>query len=246
MARYIIRIDDVHSQMNWNKFMQLLELLNKYNCVPLIGVIPNNQDKSINSGDENVSFWKDVEYLHKNNKIQIAMHGYEHRYTTKTSGLLSKTRIKAQSEFAGLSYDIQLEMLQKGKEILYKNNLDTDIFMAPGHTFDDNTVKALKTAGFTRITDGIGIYPYKIHDVILVPQQMAIPRSIPFGGIYTICVHTDNINQNFFDKMEAFLRKNTSKIIPFNDLTYDDRIILKLKNFISQKIMVLVYRVKRR
>ena len=44
---FLIRIDDVAQNMNW-KMMDKCEILfDKYKIKPLIGVIPNNQDKEL-------------------------------------------------------------------------------------------------------------------------------------------------------------------------------------------------------
>ena len=52
-------------------------------------------------------------------------------------------------------------MISKGKEILESHGLNPTFFMAPGHTFDENTLKALSTSGIKHITDGYSLQPYE-------------------------------------------------------------------------------------
>ena len=58
------------------------------------------------------------------------------------------------SEFAGLGFEQQFAMLEKGKAILESHGIKTDIFMAPAHSYDRNTLNALQKLGFTKMTDG--------------------------------------------------------------------------------------------
>ena len=70
-------------------------------------------------------------------------------YVTKSEGLLEKKfGYKNQSEFAGLDYLTQYIKILKGKEILENNGIETNVFMAPSHSFDDLTVRALHRLGF--------------------------------------------------------------------------------------------------
>ena len=46
------------------------------------------------------------------------------------------------------------EKIKKGKEILESHNVYTDVFFAPSHSYDDNTLRALSKCGFKYISDG--------------------------------------------------------------------------------------------
>ena len=74
----------------------------------------------------------------------IALHGFNHLYTTDKKGLFPLNNF---SEFAGVEYFTQLNMIKKGLERLKEWGIETDIFMAPGHTYDMNTLKALLASG---------------------------------------------------------------------------------------------------
>ena len=82
---------------------------------------------------------------------KIAMHGFNHVYDTKTRGNIN---CGFKSEFAGHSFIKQYEKIKKGKEILEFHNVYTDVFFAPSHSYDDNTLRALSKCGFKYISDG--------------------------------------------------------------------------------------------
>lgn len=89
--------------------------------------------------------------------------------------------------------------------------------MAPSHSFDRNTLKALKKLGFTAITDGYGLYPYNIEGVILVPQLLSKPlKFLPFG-IQTICLHTNSISDDALNYIINFIENNHDKFIDFKE-----------------------------
>lgn len=56
----------------------------------------------------------------------IAMHGYHHTFCSKAHGILNK---RINSEFAGLPYNIQYEIIRDGKAILESHNIYTNIFL---------------------------------------------------------------------------------------------------------------------
>lgn len=211
MKKLIIRIDDVHPRMNWGNFKHLTyELLNRGQSA-LLGVIPDCKDPKLEFGEFNSDFWNYIRYL-KSNGFVIAQHGYQHVYDIRGQSILVG---EDQSEFSNHPYDIQLMKLKLGKSILQKENLSTNIFMAPGHHFDSVTLKALRDAGFKYVTDGHALFPFKLKasDLIFVPQLFARPHGT-FFGIYTTCCHLDNMK---ISDIDIFLDKtNGYKVMPFS------------------------------
>jgi hypothetical protein len=140
--------------------------------------------------------------------VEIAQHGYRHILErTSESALLGQSAGKRveRSEFAGFCYQEQLERILKGREILNGHGLATDYWFAPNHSFDLTTLSALKTAGFTAVSDGIALLPYKYRGLIFIPQQLWRPSWVP-TGVFTICLHSNEITNNEIKSIRQFLR----------------------------------------
>jgi len=210
-AKYIFRIDDICPKMNWQKFEKLIKIFDNYNIKPLIAVIPNNQDEILEKDLPNSNFWQEIKKL-INNGYVLGMHGYQHRYVTKSGGMLN---LHQESEFSNLSYIIQLEKIKKGKEIIERNKIKTNIFIAPGHSFDKNTLRALKIMEFKYISDGIALWPFQKHELIWVPQVSGRILKFPFG-IITFCLHTNNFTNKDFLQIESFIKQSQQNIVDFH------------------------------
>lgn len=212
MRNLIIRIDDVHPKMNWENFKYLTGgMLNK-NQTGLLGVIPDCKDPKLEHGKYQSDFWDYIRFL-KSKGWTISQHGYQHVYDTQGKSILAG---EDQSEFSTHDYKTQAMKIKLGKSILAKKGLSTDIFMAPGHHFDDITLTALKDSGFNYLTDGYAFYPFKFGSTGLkfVPQLFARAHGLPFG-IYTTCCHLDNMD---IKQIDNFL----DEILKFNIVSFED------------------------
>ena len=205
------RLDDITPDMDWNRFYRVKAIFDKYKVKPLIGVVPDNQDKKLKCGEFHEDFWEYVVSLEKSGWM-IAQHGYQHIYETKNSGLLG---LKKASEFAGLPYEVQYEKLRCGREILQKHGVNVTIFMAPGHTYDKNTLKALKKLGFSCVTDGYADVPYYAKGLLFVPCRSSQPKLS--GVMDTICLHCNEMNENDYRELENFLEKYNNHVVPFSE-----------------------------
>ena len=213
MVKYCFRLDDICETLDWNKFNRLKEIFNKYKVKPLLGVIPNNEDNSLIVNKPNPDYLKEIDLL-VGKGWEVSIHGFKHLYCNKNPGIL---KYPNKSEFAGLSFEEQKEKINKGMLILEKKGIKTNIFMAPSHSFDAVTIEVLKSENIKYITDGFGLFPYKHHGIVFVPQQVANVREFLFGNI-TFCLHPNNLTEKNFQDIEIFLEKNHSKCVRFNDI----------------------------
>ena len=140
-----VRLDDITPDMDWERFYAFKALLDKYQVKPLIGVVPDNRDDNLKGNQENApaDFWNYIKELQAEGWC-VAMHGFCHIYSTSKGGIFPLNNF---SEFAGISYEKQFEMLSMGRKMLSERGIETDIFMAPAHSYDNTTLKALKQAG---------------------------------------------------------------------------------------------------
>jgi predicted deacetylase len=214
-ASFIWRMDDITPGMNWEAFNRYIDLFHHYHVKPLLGVVPDNKDPQLDYGAENPDFWPILRQLKKENLVEISQHGYQHTYVTRLCGLAEKYGVAPQSEFAGLPYAEQFAKITAGQQILRREKLESDIWMAPGHTFDEVTLKALAAAGFRAITDGLALYPYMMEGLIFVPQQAWFIQKAPFGYI-TIGMHVNYAGENHFHDVEKIL-KTAGRSISFSE-----------------------------
>lgn len=215
MRKICIRIDDICENMNWEKFNRFVDILDKYDLKPLIGIVPNCQDEQLNTEQKCPNY---IEFL-RNKRLDgwtFSMHGYEHKYVTKKSGMFP---LNNYSEYAGLSYKEQFEKIADGKRMLSALGVETDIFMAPAHSFDKYTVKALLENGFRYITDGFGNAPYKFGGMIYLP--ISFLRSLEKkgkNGYTTYVVHTATMRDEDFEYYDKLIGDNRDQFVDYSEL----------------------------
>lgn len=187
-----VRMDDITPDMNWKNFNFFLKLFKKVGITPLLGIVPDNRDPKLSCGAVREDFYEVVRGLAKEG-YSLAMHGCHHVYTTKSGGLFPLNRL---SEFAKVPRERQKEMLLYGREQLKKNGIDTDIFMAPAHSYDKHTLMALKEVGFTKMTDGFGSAPYQYKGITFYPISMKLDRSLKQKkGVTTMVIHANTATE---------------------------------------------------
>lgn len=209
-----IRMDDITPDMDWTKFLRFKELCDLYQVKPLIGVVPENEDKSLCIDEPRADFWDYIKALQEQGWV-IAQHGCKHCYTTKEAGLFP---LNSFSEFAGVEYSEQYEAIRHGQNILKEHGIETDIFMAPAHSYDKHTLKALENLGYWRITDGFGKRPYARWGKVFYPISYSQKRALRTKrGYTTLVVHTNTMNDSDFGRYERLFREYQGRLISYLD-----------------------------
>tara|TARA_Y100001978_G_C23645919_1_gene410763 strand:+ start:126 stop:872 length:747 start_codon:yes stop_codon:yes gene_type:complete len=242
-TKIIIRFDDVSPKMNWELFIYFKKNLEDLGVRTLLGVIPENKDKQFINYNFDEKFFNKIK-SYKDFGDTISQHGTFHRYTSKSSGIL---KINNKSEFAGHSFEYQYKLIKKGKKILEKHNCWQPVFMAPSHSFDNNTIKALVKLGFKSITDGYGLYPYKEKGIYFIPQLFSKPFNIGFG-LSTICIHINYLSKKEVDKLINFIKYNRKRIISFErfkDIKTPHPSIIKTLKFLSFASIITMRKIKK-
>lgn len=243
-ANYMIRLDDACPTMDHNKWLRMEHLLDKYSIKPMVAVIPDNQDPSFNYEqiDEN-TFWSRVRAWQKKG-WEIAQHGYTHEYVSKNSGAF--TIGNHYSEFAGLLYNVQKEKIKKGYQLLQEKGLTVNSWIAPAHTFDYDTVRALREeTDINIISDSIALYPYKHQGFTWIPVQVANFINVPLG-YWTICIHPNEFTDKDFEKLEKAIGRFQSKIISTNEVKAYEGLAVKVVNYLFKITFNLLIRYKRK
>lgn len=215
MVKYRFRLDDACEGMYKPNWERLTSLFIKYDVRPCVAVVPLNQDSSLcfkngytqSEYQEQLKIWKNLGWT-------FALHGFEHKYEIFDGGIL---KINNKSEFAGLDFESQHVKIKKGLAILEDYGLEINYWIAPGHSFDHNTILALKEEGIEFISDGFAYWPYREFGITWVPQQLWKGKRKLFGD-WTVCLHPNTMRKKHFERLEKFLEKNKDKVDDFQEL----------------------------
>jgi predicted deacetylase len=221
---YIVRLDDAHPRQFNQSWDQIEHILDELNIKPIVAIIPENQDSTIDYVDIcNTNFWEKARKW-RSKGWGIAVHGLHHLLRTGHHSILP---ISAYSEFSGKSYEEQLSMLTKAVNILRSQGCDPEYFVAPAHGFDEQTLAALRHLNPSLIvSDSFGFRAFIKDDIKFIPQQLWQGRWFPFG-VWTICLHPSLMTQTDIDRFRAFARHNLANFMtPHHSLTFNKHTLL--------------------
>ncbi len=103
---------------------------------------------------------------------------------------------------------------------LEKLGIRPEIFMAPGHSFDKNTLRALKECGFRFVTDGFGDAPYLREGLIFLPISFLRKQELKKeNGVTTFVVHTWDMSEEEFRWYEDLFANRRERILDYRSLT---------------------------
>ena len=234
--------------MDWDRFAKVKEVLDEAGIRPLIGVVPFPEDDNLDRIGLSegvtpntylpVDKWPDsvrsavpdteesyAAFLRelKGKDWIIALHGYKHMYTSKRRGIFPLNNF---SEYVGVSYYEQLRMIKEGINKLTEIGIPPELFMAPAHSYDKNTLRALAAAGLTRVTDGFGTRPYirpvrgmnKTDGVRFYPicRKRSECTSIK-DGYTTLVLHCNTMNDEDIDALRKLLKEYRDCFIDYRE-----------------------------
>ena len=227
MAKYILRLDDASEKRDITKWDRIEKLCDKYDVKPLVAVIPDNKDPDFMDYPVDRSFWDRVREWEKKGWV-IGLHGFNHIFETKEHGI---NPINNYSEFAGLPQEVQKEKIMSGIKIFESHGIDPKVFVAPAHTFDDNTLTALKENTNIRIVSDVPASSYFSYmGLTFVPQQTGKARRLPFK-VVTLCYHPNSMKASDYDYLESFINNNNFMPFPLEETKREpslfDRMLMK-------------------
>ena len=209
---YLIRLDDASDHMHIENWTRMERMLDKNGIQPLVGVIPENRDPMLLQFREDSLFWEKAKYWQEKG-WRIALHGYEHVYSTNCGGI---NPVHDKSEFAGHTLEEQRRKIGEGFRVLRDKGLKPDVFFAPSHTFDENTLEALRLETDVRmISDTVANDTYHRNGFTFIPQQAGRVRELPFK-LTTICLHPNFTTEREFAEMEAFFKAHQGEVLDPN------------------------------
>lgn len=224
---YLIRLDDASDHMHIENWVRVERMLDENGIKPLVGVIPVNRDSKLLVFQEDPGFWQRARDWRAKG-WRIALHGYEHVYSTNCAGI---NPVHKHSEFAGHPLEIQRHKIREGMRLLREKGLEPDVFFAPSHTFDKNTLEALRLESDIRIvSDTVANDTYFRYGFTFIPQQSGKVRKLPFK-VTTICLHPNNLKEQDFDEIHAFLHAHREEFLDPNTIGVTGRRLGLLDHF---------------
>lgn len=212
MIKYFFRLDDVAPNMNWDNFYFVVEIFRRHNIKPLIAVIPDIRDPKLIYYPLKEDFWPFIKKLYDSGWM-VAQHGYQH-LSDGNGGIL---KIHKSGEFGGVSFENQRIMVSAGRKIMEEKLIFPKVFVAPRHSFDENTAKSLKQGNFNFISDGIALWPFEKWNLVWLPQILWRPRR-GMIGLVTVALHTNTMGIDEIENLAKFVEKNRKKIGDFSEL----------------------------
>lgn len=209
-----IRMDDISPQMDWAKWKRANQILAEHHVIPLLGVVPDNRDSNLikeNKPDVQEDFWSFLRKCQDEGYV-LALHGCHHVYDTKKGGMFP---LNTFSEFASHSFEKQYERLSYGKKILEEQGIQVDMFMAPAHSYDRNTLKALQELGINKVTDGFGTRPYVYRGMTFYPIAHHLEKQWNKPGYTTCVLHTNTMEEKDFERLERIVSQQD--VISYSD-----------------------------
>jgi len=218
--------------VSWDLMKKSELLFDKHKIKPLLGVIPNNKDSQLLTYPKRNNFWDQVRNW-RDKGWEIAMHGNTHVYD-KMCKKDDYFNYGGGSEFFGHSLETQITKIQNGLKKFNDEKIKIRTFFAPNHTFDKNTLIALKKSGINVVIDGYGLMPYTEHDIKFIPQLFLKALLLPFG-IQSTQIHLNYMKEKDFDNFVHFVEKNFNRIISY------DQTIKKINNNLSYKFVRVLF-----
>ena len=221
-AKFIIRLDDACDTMETSKWKIIERILDQHSIKPVVGVIPNNCDPELFYEKKNKLFW-DIIRNWQDKGWTIAMHGYQHLFHA-VNRKKSIFPFYDRSEFSGLSLKEQRQKIRKSMRIFRNNSVEPLLWIAPAHSFDLSTLRALShEAPFRIVSDGIAFKPYFFHGFNFIPQQLWDLRKKKFG-VWTVCLHPSMMSDEALKKFEYDISSKffEKKFITLADLNFSN------------------------
>ncbi len=201
-AEYILRLDDACPTMDHEKWQAVESVVLSHGVRPIVAIVPANEDPGLVRAAPDPLFWRRAQAWLRAGWV-VALHGYSHMLRKSAKGLVP---IQDRSEFVDLPLDEQRRRIREGVKVLEANGLSPEAWVAPAHGFDVTTLQALRAESEIRlISDGFARRAHLREGFVWLPQQFWRPR-IMRKGLWTICLHPNQMEQSSVRNLDEFLR----------------------------------------
>ncbi|HKF45871.1 MAG TPA: DUF2334 domain-containing protein [Terracidiphilus sp.] len=209
-AQYLLRIDDLCPTVHARRWERIRQMIDEHKISPLLAIVPDNQDRELRRSAFAPGFWDQMRQMEAAGAA-VALHGYRHLCTQRARGLIA---LHERSEFAGQPYEVQRDMIAAGLEILRGHGLNPRLWVAPRHSFDRSTLRALRKHGILYLSDGLARVPFRRSGVTWIPQQLWSPLA-QSKGLWTICIHPNSTTESKAAELRAFIGEHSERFTTF-------------------------------
>ena len=240
MTRYLIRLDGPHERQHPSRWEAIEALLDKHGVKPIVAVIPDNRDQSIwHVTEPNLNFWQKVRAWQAKGWT-IGVHGLHHELRHVAGASLLP--VSPLAEFTGFPEEVQLAMLATAVGIFEKNAVTAEVFVAPAHGFDLQTLAALRRLPRPlSLSGGFGFRPFIRWGLAILPQQLWRGRAFPFGT-WTICLHPSNMLEKDFQALGRFLSRHERECATLPDAI--PLVRYGAWDFVAERLLTLAFVVR--
>jgi predicted deacetylase len=212
-AQYLLRFDDLCPTVSRSRWQRLSAMIEEFGIKPILAVVPDNHDRSLNLSEPDPEFWAKLGALQAAGSI-VALHGFQHLCESTGKSLLQLHR---KTEFAGVPEDMQRHWIQEGLSILRGHGLNPRIWVAPRHGFDRTTLRVLRKEGIRLVSDGFARLPFLRGGLTWIPQQLWSPVEKP-KGLWTICIHANTVHEAQIEELRAFLSNHAAQFTSVDEV----------------------------
>jgi predicted deacetylase len=205
-AQYLLRFDDLCPTVSAQRWPIFKAMIEEFRLQPILAVVPDNRDPELEVSPPNPCFWDQMRALEVGGAA-IGLHGFRHLCLSRGRNLVGLHRT---AEFAGVPGRTQRVWIAEGRRILRDHGLHPNIWVAPRHGFDAQTICALLGEGIHALSDGFARVPFLRDGITWIPQQLWGPVEKD-RGLWTICVHPNTASDADIEVLRAFLLEHASR-----------------------------------
>jgi predicted deacetylase len=222
-ARYFIRLDDACPTMHRERWGAIEAMLDELGIQPLVAIVPDNRHPELMHSPAAPDFWERAKAWEERGWT-IAMHGLHHLYHSVDRRRLILP-LYDHSEFGGLPEPAQAALLRQSWALFEAHGIRPTVWIAPSHSFDGATVRALRSETPIRIiSDGLSIDYFFEDGFVWLPQQLWKPEPRR-RGLWTICLHPNGMDDTAIDDLRRILSQPyyRDRIVGLSDLALGKR-----------------------
>jgi predicted deacetylase len=214
-VKVLVRLDDFTPNRHRERWSRVTNMLRGLGIRPLVAVVP--ADRYFGPGASDDAFWSDVREL-ETSGWHVGLHGETHEVEPIPGGADREIFFASKSEFVGLPLEAQLRKITVAWDTFARHGVHPQVFIAPNHGFDAQTVEAVRRHGKMRyISDGIALRPYSDRDLVWLPQ---IDWKVPVlrVGFRTVCLHPSTMDDREFARITRQLEAVHVNVLSVDEL----------------------------